>query len=295
MALTLAEAAKLSNDVVLQGVIETIIKDSPVLQRLPFIDLVGNALTYNRENTAAGAAWFNVGDTWTEGTPAFTQQTATLKILGGDADVDQYLQTTRSNINDLEATVLELKAKAVRQEFEDVFINGDGTSGKFTGLKNGIVGGQTVSMGTNGGPLTLGRLDELIDLVKPGRPELLMMSKRSRRALNTLVRTSGAFLETRQDEFGAFQEFYAGIPVGVSDYISDADTQGSAVNASRIFAVQFGEGAVSGLQGPGGMTVERIGALETKDAVRWRVKWYVSLAIFSDLSLGQLTGVIPAP
>ncbi len=33
MALTLAEAAKLSNDVLLQGVIETIIKDSPVLQR----------------------------------------------------------------------------------------------------------------------------------------------------------------------------------------------------------------------------------------------------------------------
>ncbi len=33
MALTPAEAAKLSNDVLLQGVIETIIKDSPVLQR----------------------------------------------------------------------------------------------------------------------------------------------------------------------------------------------------------------------------------------------------------------------
>lgn len=31
MALTLAEAAKLSNDVLLAGVVETIIKDSPVL------------------------------------------------------------------------------------------------------------------------------------------------------------------------------------------------------------------------------------------------------------------------
>ena len=36
MSLTLAEAAKLSNDVLLKGVVETIIKDSPVLQRLPF-------------------------------------------------------------------------------------------------------------------------------------------------------------------------------------------------------------------------------------------------------------------
>ena len=31
MALTLAEAAKLSNDMLMQGVAETIVKDSPVL------------------------------------------------------------------------------------------------------------------------------------------------------------------------------------------------------------------------------------------------------------------------
>ena len=40
--------------------------------------------------------------------------------------------------------------------------------------------------------------------------------------------------------------------------------------------------------------MERVGNLETKDAVRWRIKWYVGLAVFSDLSLAQLTGVIPA-
>ncbi len=39
MALTLAEASKLSNDVLLVGVIETIIKDSPILQSLPFIEM----------------------------------------------------------------------------------------------------------------------------------------------------------------------------------------------------------------------------------------------------------------
>ncbi len=49
MALTLAEASKLSNDVLLQGVVETIVKDSPVLQKLPFVEIVGNGLTYNQE------------------------------------------------------------------------------------------------------------------------------------------------------------------------------------------------------------------------------------------------------
>jgi hypothetical protein len=38
MALTLAEAAKLSNDILLTGVIETVIQESPVLQVLPFIE-----------------------------------------------------------------------------------------------------------------------------------------------------------------------------------------------------------------------------------------------------------------
>jgi len=41
VAITLAEASKLSNDVLLTGVIETIIKDSPILQSLPFIEIVG--------------------------------------------------------------------------------------------------------------------------------------------------------------------------------------------------------------------------------------------------------------
>ena len=47
MALTLEEAAKLSNDMLLQGVVETIVKESSILQRLPFVEIVGNGLTYN--------------------------------------------------------------------------------------------------------------------------------------------------------------------------------------------------------------------------------------------------------
>ena len=98
MAVTLTEGAKLSNDVLLEGVIETVINDSPVLQRLPFVEIVGNGLTYNRENAAATAAFYSVGDAWAEGTPTFTQVTTALTILGGDADVDHYLASTRNNV-----------------------------------------------------------------------------------------------------------------------------------------------------------------------------------------------------
>ena len=295
MALTLTEGAKLSNDVVLQGVIETVVKDSPLLQRLPFVAVSGNAITYNRENAMATAAWFDVGDTWSESTPTFTQITTSLKILGGDADVDRYIATTRNNVQDIEAAVLELKAKAVRYEFEQTFISGDtGVNAKqFDGLAKAVTAGQTITAGTNGAQLTLALLDQLIDTVRPGLPDLLLMSRRTRRQLTQLVRASGALVEMQRDEFGGFQEYYAGIPIGVSDFQSDTETQGSANNASSIYAVQLGEGRVAGLHGGGGLQVERVGTLETKDATRWRVKWYCALAVFADLALARLRGIIP--
>src|SRR5437867_11393595 len=191
MALTLAEAAKLSNDVLLTGVVETIIKDSPVLQRVPFIEIVGNGLTYNRENAAPSAAFFDVGDTWTESTPTFTQLTVTLKIMGGDADIDNFLIATRSNLQDLETAVVQLKAKAVRQLFEQTFVTGDVTANakSFDGLDKLCHPAHAVSIGANGASLTLDKLDELIDAVKGGKPDLLVMSRRSRRSVNKLART----------------------------------------------------------------------------------------------------------
>ena len=47
------------------------------------------------------------------------------------------------------------------------------------------------------------------------------------------------------------------------------------------------------IKGPGGLTVERVGALESKDAMRVRVKWYVSLALFNQAKLARLVGVRP--
>ncbi len=296
MALTLVEGAKLSNDVLLEGVVETVVFDSPVLQRLPFIEIVGNGLTYNRENVAASAGFFEVGDDWTESTPTFTQQTAVLKILGGDADVDQYLARTRNNVQDLEAAVVSLKAKAVQQEFDRAFIEGDSgdDAASFDGLDALCAGSQTVSMGDDGGALTLEKLDELIDTVRGGKPDLLLVSRRTRRSLNALARTAGSgVIEQDRDEFGRMVQFYDGVPVGVNDFIADDQAVGMSDDCSTIYALQLGEGAVAGLTGPGGLTVERVGALETKDATRFRVKWYVATALFNELKLARLVGVRP--
>ncbi|MBI2171757.1 MAG: phage major capsid protein [Chloroflexi bacterium] len=204
------------------------------------------------------------------------------------------MKATRSNVQDLEAAIIQLKAKAVRDKFEDTFVNGDtATDAKaFDGVDKLTVAGQAVSMGTNGATLTLDKLDEIIDKVKGGKPHLLLMSRRSRRKLGALSRATGSgLLETDRNQFGMMAQFYDGIPIGVNDYISDAKTVGTSTDCSTLYAVQLGEGGLVGLTSPGGLVVERVGSLETKDASRTRVKWYVSLALFSSIKVSKLTGV----
>jgi hypothetical protein len=304
MALTLSEAAKLSNNMLMQGVVETIVKDSPVLQRLPFIEIVGNGLTYNQENALPSIDFYDVGDEWAESTPTFTQLTANLKIMGGDADVDNFLKSTRSNIQDLEAAVIELKAKALRDKFEETFIYGNAAvdSRQFDGLKKlidtGSAGSQVIAMADDGDTLTLAKLDELIDAVKGGKPDILLMSRRSRRKINALVRAAGGMTETDRDQWGNFVQLWDSVIIGVNDWILDThvvadgvETATTGGECSSIYAVQLGEGALCGLTSPGHLQVEPVGSLENKDASRTRVKWYVSLALFSSIKAAALIGV----
>ena len=101
MALTLADAAKLSNDVVLQGLIENTISADPVLWNLlPWEQVNGNAVKYNRELALPTVTAKAVGDVWTEDAITITQITTALAIYGGDSDVDNFMALTRSNIQD---------------------------------------------------------------------------------------------------------------------------------------------------------------------------------------------------
>lgn len=297
MAMTKAEAAKLTNDLLLRGVIETIVKENQLLARLPFMEVTGTAVTYNREATMPAATFYDTGDTWTEATPTFTQVTANLKILGGDADVDNFLQAAYADPNDIEAEVIASRAKSVAHLFSDGFFNGDVAVNpkSFDGLTKALTGtSQEISAGTNGAQLTLDLMDQMIDLVMPGKPDALLMSRRSRRKLSSLRRASGNLLETDVDDFGQRALFYDGIPVVIDDFVSDAQVQGSSgAVCSSVYAVKFGQGSgVLGLE-QGGIQVEKVGELETKDASRWRIKWYAGMAAFSTLGMARVKGILP--
>lgn len=77
----------------------------------------------------------------------------------------------------------------------------------------------------------------------------------------------------------------------VDDFIPvDEDMGETEGECSSIYAVKLGRQGIGGLEN-GGIQVERVGELESKDATRTRVKWYVSLALFAPLGIARLQGI----
>jgi HK97 family phage major capsid protein len=305
MAFLLTDAAKLTQDLLVRGVIETLITESAVLRYLPFLTVNGSGVTYNQELTLPGATFHGVNGAWTTSEPTYQQAQATLKILGGDADVDAFLQQTYSSRQDITALVVQAKAKAVAYSFNQAFFYGDSgvDANSFDGLATQAGTVQTAytglaathrafSNGANGASLDLATMDQLVDAIKPGKPDALFMSKRTRRKLSALRRSAGTLLETGVDSFGRRALYYDGIPVEVDENIPDTETQGTSTGVcSSIYAVKFGyQVGVCGLQN-GSISAVPVGNLETKDAVRTRIKWYVGLAVFRPIAYARLAGV----
>ena len=294
MPLLLSESAKLSNDLVQRGVIETILEESPVLQMLPFETIEGNSFKYNQESALGAAQFYAVNATWTEATAAFTQKTASLAILGGDADVDNFIQRVRSNLQDQRAVQTQLKAKAVARAFEQTFIAGDSAAdaNSFDGIRKLVPVGQTVEGGTSGAALTLALIDQLLDKVLGGKPDILVMSRRTRRKLQALLQASTHYVERGESSFGRMVMMYDGIPVEVSDFQPDDETGSvGGSNLSSMYAIHFSESdGVVGLQN-GGLEVLDLGQLESKDASRVRVRWYVSIAVLRDSAVARLRSI----
>ncbi|MBM2832789.1 MAG: hypothetical protein HW414_1841 [Dehalococcoidia bacterium] len=191
----------------------------------------------------------------------------------------------------------------MRHAWEENFIYGNNAvnAKQFDGLKKLIdtatASDQVIAMSADGATLTLEKVDALIDAVMGGKPDMLLMSRRSRRKLNQLMRALGS-MSIEKDQFGTFVTLYNGIPCYVSDWILDTHTVAASLETattgavcSTIYAFQMGEGALAGISGPGGLTAERIGALETKDTSRIRIKWYTSLVLFSAKKAAALIGV----
>lgn len=304
MARTLAQAADLTQDMLVKGVIEELIKTEELLRLLPFETVEGSAKAYVREDPTnmGSAGWYNVGDKILESTGDTVPVTAALKILIGDADTDLFIQQTQSNINEQHAVDVRMKAKVMAHEFLDQAVYGDVDLEGFDGLHeivNDIGSGQMVHQGTTstGAALSLANLDKAIDLVTVGKPDAILCNKNIRRRISQYLRTVGSYM-TERDEYGNLWEVWQGIPIVASDWITQTETISSSAYSAKtggatssIFVVKFGAGdGVVGLEN-GGIQYEHWDKLETKNAMRTRLKWYCSMALYSTKGIARIDGI----
>jgi hypothetical protein len=315
MALTLVQAAKLSNTALQRGVIQTFVNNSVVLDRLPLMNISGNAYAYNVEATLPTVAFRSVNEAYTENTGTFNQLTESLVILGGDADVDRFLVQTRGNLNDLRQIVTEQKVRSATMTFQDYFINGDVTvdTKGFDGLKKRLAGSQVITAGTNGIPVVgnggtdtqtfFDQLDALMAAV-PGGPDVLYTNASIRAKIRSAGRRIGGVDIFNEDATGKRVIAWNGVPImdigtrsDGTAVIPQTETQGTASGTtSSIYAVKFGQGegdqAVTGLTN-GGIMVDDLGQLQSQPVYRTRIEFYCGIGVFG-AGGARLKGILNA-
>lgn len=306
MALTLVEAAKVAQgkgDVVLSAIIELYAQSSDIMQALPFMNIPGNALKYNREESLPGVGFRGVNGSYTPSTGIVNPVTETLFIAGGDLDVDKFIVDTMGANQRAVQEAMKIKALAGRWTKE--FLKGDNESDPavFSGLQSRIQGDQKIVAGStaNGSALSLAKLDELIDAVE--NPTHLIMNKALRRRLSAAARNPSVagYITYDKDAFGRPVMKYNDLPILIADKdneyadilpFTEAASSGTAT-ATSIYCVSFGEGAVTGIQN-GSIDARDLGELESKPALRTRVEWYAGMAVMKGRSASRLWSIADA-
>lgn len=297
MPLLRVEAEKLSQNQVVQGIIEEIITVNEMFGLLPFARVDGKAYLYKRESTLPTVSFLDPSETVPESAATFEEVVTKLRILIGDVDVDKFLDETMSDTEDQLGTQIGLKVKAMARTYQNTVVNGNATSNpkEFDGLKALVTGGQTINVGVNGGALSLGLLDQLVDQV-PNKPDFLMMRSGTRRAYVALLRAAGGNTGAmiQHPNFDVPVLAHNGVPIIVNDFLPGNETMGSGTNLCSVYAVRANElDGLHGLYGgaEAGIRLESIGTVPDKDSIRTRVKWYCGLALKSTKSVARLAGV----
>ena len=293
MPLLVEEAGKLSTVDLQRGIIEEIIDKEDLLAVLPFVRSEGKSYDYNRESTLSEAEFLSPYDPIPEDAATFEEVNTKLRILAGDVDIDKFLAETQSDLNDQIAIQLQGKAKAITRKFRRSLAQGNAATNpkEFDGVLRLVAPTQKIAAGSTALSFTM--LDELLDAVPNGADAIFMTSAHIR-ALRALLRATGGLepAHIMMSNFGRPMLTHNGVPILVNDFMPVADNAG--VKSASIVAARLNE--TDGLHGifggdAAGIRMEQIGTVQNKDAIRYRVKWYVSLALKSTKSLATLDEV----
>jgi len=295
MPLLAQEAAKLSENDLVRGVIEEFIQTDNLFEMLPFAETEGKAYVYNREKTLAQGDWLDPNQDVNESASTFDEITTKLRILIGDVDVDKFLNNVQSDANSQKAIQIASKVKGMSMQFRDALVNGSTANKQFNGLKNLVPSAQTITTAADGNALSLSMLDELLDACELGA-DAILMRKDMYRAYKALLRSLGG---TTPDfvtlPSGLTMPSHDGVPIMVNDKI-ETEAKGTSDKTSKLYAVNFDEASglhgLYGGQGTAGFVLEDLGTVQNRDATRTRIKMYCGMALKSTKAVSAVEGVI---
>ena len=139
------------DDKVYEKVIETFIRESEILELLPFDNAVspngkGSTLVYGYTQTKAPskAAFRAIGSEYTPNEATIKDLSVKLKIFGGSFSIDRVIKSIEGKLENMNRQLSE-KIKAAVGLFHDTMINGDSAKDalEFDGLDKFLVGTST--------------------------------------------------------------------------------------------------------------------------------------------------------
>ena len=301
MAVTLAQSAALETNQVRRGVMEIFVQESAVFDRIPLESISGNAYSYNVEAALPGTGFRTVNEAYVESTGVLNQKTESLVILGGDADVDRFLQaTTGQSVGDLRATQTRMKVKSAQATYVDAFFNGDVNVNPkgFDGLKKRLVGSQVIS--STAATTTEGFLDDLdslFGLVEGGTPDVVYANQTQIAKLKSLGRKVGGAEYINSEITGKREFTWNGVPFvdpgahwSGRQILPMDDAAGGDFYAVKFAQSIDGDAGVLGITN-GGLQAYDLGELQDKPAYRTRIEFYTGLAVQGGRAAARLTGV----
>ena len=296
MAVTFAQAAALVADPVRRGAIETAAQVSWVWDRMPFENIEGNSYAYDKDKVLPGTAFRTVNEAYIESTGVINQDVESLVILGGDADVDRFIERTMgSSRGVLLADQIRMKLESAQSTYVDAMFNGDVNVNPkgFDGLKKRLLGDQVIdSTAAADSEAFLDDLDTLFSAVDGG-PDAVYAPADLIGRLKSLGRKVGG-AEYINSEITGKREFTWN---GVSFIDPGNHWSGRKIipnGSGDVYAVKFANGfnqvGVMGIQN-GALDCYVLGELQEKPAFRARIDYYPGLVVQGGRAAARLRGV----
>jgi len=226
--------------------VQEITNESIFLRRLHFVPVNGFAYQYNRQKTLGGIAFRGLNESYTNDTGVVNPQVETLSIFGGEVRTDRQLVNKQGD--SVRANAIAAKVKKAGLFFDRYVIKGDpaNTPNQFYGLNYRLTGGQVLSAGTNGAPLTLDLLDQALDAVAGSNDrKIVVCNKVVRRKITSLIRAAAG--GAAMSEIGPQAREYDGAPIEVLDEDGDEspilafdETQGTSTVTTSLYVIRPG-------------------------------------------------------